>query len=64
MTDERRAYLREHKRKQRQKARERGDCIVCTNGKPAAGNVVCDECVNRSVEWERAHGWRSKAKTA
>ncbi len=60
MTEERRAYLREYKRQQRARAREESRCLVCLAPK-ATKNAVCDGCISRSVEWERAKGWRKKA---
>lgn len=59
-TEERRAQLRASKQRSRQRAKENGLCIVCTSNS-VTNTVVCGECVKRSIEWERARGWRKKS---
>ena len=55
----RREYMREYKRKQRAEARKLNLCLVCVKNS-VQGKIVCDECIARSVEWERSKGWRKK----
>jgi len=49
----RREYMREYKRKQRAEARAKHLCIVCVKNS-VDQNAVCDECIGRSIEWERS----------
>ena len=56
----RRTYMREYKRKQRANARAKNLCLVCLKN-DVVDKAVCVDCVTRSVEWERARGWRKKS---
>lgn len=50
---DRRDYMREYKRQQREEARKKGLCIICCAIKPRKGNVTCDECQQRNNEYKK-----------
>jgi hypothetical protein len=47
MTPKRRAQLTEAKRRQRERARSAGLCIICVQRKPPKRRVTCVECSQR-----------------
>jgi hypothetical protein len=60
--ERRRLYLRKYKRRQRAQARLQGLCLVCVR-EPVDDRTVCARCSQRSVQWQRAHGWSNALPT-
>ena len=53
MTPERRAYLREAKRRQRSRAVSAGLCVICACSPARPERVTCADCTNARVEARR-----------
>jgi hypothetical protein len=58
--DDYRAYLARKKRESRDRKKAEGFCTGCGVNQAKPDGVTCFDCDQKSVEYEREHGWRAR----